>query len=120
MRKAKYRSRSPKKKYKYTNTRIRKTEKPKFEVGQEVEFYSSQNGGCWKHGTVAVLVGAYSTTILDDHRELEYGDHVRIDVGNGVHVVRPVGKCRRVKRPMDKSKSCVEFLFSGCQIEGAL
>lgn len=73
-----------------------------FCVGDEIEFWSAEGGGCWKPGVVVRL----SQVFLHDADERcrnnsGFQSHVRIRVGDmtvpehdGVYVVRAVIKCR--------------------------
>lgn len=53
-----------------------------YRPGERVEFRSGDRGGCWKPATV--------------DRVLHGGESLRLDVGNGVRIVRPAANCRRV------------------------
>lgn len=69
-----------------------------FEIGEEIEFYSSENGGCWKPGVVAEPVNFFYY-FSDDQA---YAELVRIHVGNGVHIIRSPDRCRRAMNlPID-------------------
>lgn len=62
-----------------------------FKVGALVEFWSGDRGGCWKLGVVESV--AY-------HR-IQRIWWVRIAVGFGVWVLRPLGRCREMVLPID-------------------
>lgn len=70
-----------------------------FTVGERIEFRSGFNGGCWLPGTVVLITGAFDPRFENDDRKRGGGasGFVRIDVGNGVCVVRKVSKCRRAE-----------------------
>jgi hypothetical protein len=52
-----------------------------FRPGDRIEFWSGDRGGCWKPGVVVRRHGTGS-------------GNVRIQVGDGVWIVRPAKKCR--------------------------
>jgi hypothetical protein len=54
------------------------------EVGDKIEFWSGENGGCWKLGII-VEWHKYSRTIS-----------IRIQTGENVTIVRPITRCREV------------------------
>lgn len=58
-----------------------------FHPGQPVEFWSGAGGGGWKPGVVAEVFGPYAAFGVS-------GRNVRIEVGEGVWIVRPTKKCR--------------------------
>jgi hypothetical protein len=62
-----------------------------FKPGDKVEFYSE---GRWKPGVVAEMLRAFSH-FAADRLAAASKIFVRIHVGNGVHVIRKVSKCRK-------------------------
>ena len=62
-----------------------------FSPGDEVVFFSQENGGVWKPGVVVRS---------DFHANGCPNKVVRIHVGSGVHVIRHIHRCR-MKLPID-------------------
>ncbi len=67
-----------------------------FVVGDEVEFHSSDHGGCWKHGVVVQYVGEFRYDM--SNRPLRSSNLLRIRVSDTVYVVRSIKSCRRVSQ----------------------
>ena len=63
--------------------------------GDEVEFWSGDQGGCWKPGTVVPLKRVFEHVPEGENTRRGHSKSLRIQVGEGVWVVRPASKCRR-------------------------
>lgn len=69
-----------------------------FEPGEQIEFFSSRDGGRWLRGTVETLLGKFAYMIDNPRSKAHHyrNAFVRIRVSEEVCIIRPFNKCRRV------------------------